>query len=553
MRSLFRRAVPLLALLLIAGTAGRAQNAPEPSVFGESVDVRVVNVEVVVTDSDGKRVPGLKPDDFRLRVDGKDVPVEYFSEIQDGRSVAAPAPEAKAEGKAEAAVQALAEGPVGTYYLVFIDDYFSIAPNRDDVLKGLKGEAARLGPQDHMAIVAYDGGRLALLSNWSNSAAELGKAFDAAMARPARGFDRATERRAFFNDEGFASQAVGDNAPLDLNAARVTLNERQRAFADTMVRQVQGVVQASVSAMRGFAAPRGRKVMLLLSGGWPFSTLGFLTGGNFMPTREIPEGDKVLLPLASTANLLGYTIYPVDVPGVQTAAADAQLGLPRDPAFGTVAEQEIEGSLRYLAQETGGKAILNTNRNIALAEASADTRSFYWLGFSPSWQRNDKAHDIKVETRRPGLKVRSRTGFLDLSRKAEVSMTVESALLFGNAPGALPMPLKLGTPVKAKKGKKMEVPVLLALPSDLMTAVPVDGKYQIQLEVRFAASDSAGNASEIPMVPITLTADKPPTPGKFVRYETKVTLWDAADHLVVAVYDPLSGKLATAQGDFKAP
>ena len=40
-----------------------AQEAPP--VFGEELEVRVVNFEVVVTDRKGNRVSGLKPEDFR--------------------------------------------------------------------------------------------------------------------------------------------------------------------------------------------------------------------------------------------------------------------------------------------------------------------------------------------------------------------------------------------------------------------------------------------------------------------------------------------------------
>jgi len=43
------------------------------TIFGETIDVRVVNVEVVVTDGSGNRVNGLKPADFHLKVDGKEV------------------------------------------------------------------------------------------------------------------------------------------------------------------------------------------------------------------------------------------------------------------------------------------------------------------------------------------------------------------------------------------------------------------------------------------------------------------------------------------------
>jgi VWFA-related protein len=559
MRRPLRSSLPLLVAALCFGllTGAQAQTPQDSSVFGEQIDVRVVNVEAVVTDRSGNRVSGLKPGDFRLRVDGKEVPVEYFSEVKEGRALNPPAEAGKpgenqTGAKPEAAVQGLAEGAVGTYYLVFIDDYFAIPQQRDLVLKSMKADLSRLRPEDRMAIVAYDGGRLALLSGWSSSREDLARAFDQAMARPPHGLDRRVEAKRLATDEGFAGQTVGDSAPLDTVSRMQGLNERQISYGNTLYRQVQGDVQAAVSAMRGFAAPHGRKVMLLLSGGWPFSIQSYLSGGSGggMPTRAIPEGDKLFSPLARTANLLGYTLYPVDLPGIQTAVVDAEAEVPG--GFSSAAEQEIEGSLKFLAQETGGTPILNSNRTLALAKTESDTRSFYWLGFSPTWQRNDKPHDIRLEARRTGLQVRSRTGFLDLSRKAEVSMEVESALLFGNPPGGVRMPMKVGAPVKTKRGET-EIPITLGLPVDLMTVVPVDGKFAAQLELRFAASDAVGNSSEIPVVPVSLKSERPPTPGKVVKYETKITLRGGANHIVVAAYDPLSGKIATAEADVKTP
>jgi len=553
MRRTFRALVPLLAVLALAlaiHPAIPARAADTPPSFGEAIDVRVVNLEAVVTDRSGKLVTGLKPGDFRLRVDGKEVPIEYFSEVHDGQALAAPAeaPEGKPGGGT--AVQGLAEGSVGTYYLVFIDDYFSVALNRDLVLKGLKADLGRLGPNDRMAIVAYDGGRLALLSNWSGSQADLASAFDRAMARKPHGLERVVERRALGSDQAFASQTTADNAPLDLSVTQTGLSNLQLAYAENLVRQVKGDVQAAVSAMRGFAAPRGRKVMLLLSGGWPYSVSSYTSGGG-TPTRELPEGEQLFRRLASTANLLGYTLYPVDVPGTQTGAADVEATAPAAASIGS-AEQEVEGSLHYLAKQTGGKALLNSNRTLALASAKEDTRSFYWLGFSPSWQRNDKTHDVKLEPRRSDLRIRTRSGFLDLSRKAEVTMKVESALLFGNPPDGLQMPMKVGTPTRSKVGE-VEIPLTLALPVDVMTVLPEGNRYAAQLELRFAASDASGNTAEIPTLPVSLSSDHPPVPGKYVKYETKVKLHGKADHLVVAIYDPLSGKLATAETDVKLP
>src|SRR5436309_15708007 len=51
---------------------------PQGETFFESVDVSVVNVDVYVADKSGKRVHGLKREDFDLYEDGKPVPISNF-------------------------------------------------------------------------------------------------------------------------------------------------------------------------------------------------------------------------------------------------------------------------------------------------------------------------------------------------------------------------------------------------------------------------------------------------------------------------------------------
>src|SRR5215211_6922514 len=130
----------------LALSAGAQQQPAEP--FGEVIDVRVVNVEVVVTDREGNRVQGLKPGDFRLRVDGEDTPIGFFTEVREGTSVPA-----AAEGALPAGPAGISAGePVGTSYLVFIDDYFSVQQRRNEVLEAVKKDLAQLSPHDRMAI-----------------------------------------------------------------------------------------------------------------------------------------------------------------------------------------------------------------------------------------------------------------------------------------------------------------------------------------------------------------------------------------------------------------
>ena len=118
----------LLVATLLIPLAAPAQTE---DTFGESIDVRVVNVEAVVTDRKGERVSGLTAGDFRLLVDGVEVPVDYFTEVADG--VARPASQA-GEGSVPAPLAPTAAGPVGRSYLFFIDESLSIAAQRDVVL-----------------------------------------------------------------------------------------------------------------------------------------------------------------------------------------------------------------------------------------------------------------------------------------------------------------------------------------------------------------------------------------------------------------------------------
>lgn len=546
---LFRAFAALLALTAVPLTAQQQQPASsEPaSIFGEQIDVRVVNVEVVVTDRQGNRVTGLTPADFRLRVDGKELPIEYFTEVRGGQAVA---PEAGQAGAVQGLPSLAPGSPVGTSYLVFIDDYFSIAARRDEVLRDLMDDLGRLGPEDRMAIVAFDGRKIDMLSNWSNSERELHRAFQQAMGRQAYGFQRLAELRSFQS-----ARRLGNVGTVDSRAAFANrLDLEELSYIELMGDQVRRSVMAAEGALRGFASPPGRKVMVLLSGGWPYSPADYVLNNPNRPVlnRDVPRGEELFRPLVDTANLVGYTVYAVDVPGVEATGPDASEGAPRTTGLLDLREQEVHASLEFVARETGGKALINGLRAGALETAESDTRSYYWLGFAPQRERNDERHRIQVDVTRPGLEARARDNYLDLSRKSEVTMMVESALLFGNPPGAVPMPMQVSKPVPAGR-REMEVGLTLAIPVSSVTMVPMEGKYVTELELRFSVLDEKGNRSAVPVIPLRITSETAPKDGEYMRYDTRLKLRKIGQHLVAAIYDPLSGKISTAEADIVPP
>ncbi|MGE5233015.1 MAG: VWA domain-containing protein [Acidobacteriota bacterium] len=542
-----------LAAAIAAVTALPAGAQAPAGTFGETLEVRVVNIEVVVVDRAGNRVTGLGPQDFKLLVDGKPVPIEYFTEVRGGGAVAASA--APGTGLAPTqGVPALAPGgAVGTSYLVFIDDLFSITRDRDRVLESLRRDVAQLGPEDRMAIVAYNGRRLEMLSSWSQSVAVLDRALRKASERPAFGLQRLAELRINDRDRQMRRQTVSFGVGGAIGGRDIVsqLDLSERAYASQLAEQVQGSVAAAAATLRSFAQPPGRKVMLLLSGGWPYIPVEYTVNDFARPVSDtsIPGGEPLFRPLADTANLLGYTIYPVDVPGLQGQSIAMDESSAEDAQAATLEarsrEQENEYSLLFVAKETGGEALLNGLREKALSEAEADTRSYYWLGFTPARRGDDKRSQIRVEVNRPGLKVRSRDSFLDLSKKHEVSMEVESALLFGNPPSMRSLTVAVGKPQKASMGT-VKLPLEISIPLDSITMVPIEGRYVADLELRVAALDEAGRRSEVPVLPFQITGHRAPFPGQQVKYETTLELRRSRQQIVVAVYDKASGNLLSS-------
>ncbi len=158
--------------------------------------------------------------------------------------------------------------------------------------------------------------------------------------------------------------------------------------------------------------------MLLLSGGWPYNPAEYTVNdydADFVDVvsagadSQIPVGRELYGTLADAANLLGYTLYPVDVPGFVRETRDASVGAPTNEqaaSIGGLFPRELQShqSLQYLAEETGGEALLNSQRDDAFERVTADTRSYYWLGFTPTRTQDDQPHEIVVEVLRPASK-----------------------------------------------------------------------------------------------------------------------------------------------------
>jgi VWFA-related protein len=499
--------VRLLGVASIAFFLSSPAGAAEPTVIVDSIDVRVVNVEVVATDAKGQRVRGLPSSDLRLLVDDKEVPIEFFTEVTDGRTV---------EGQSQAQGGPVAPLPpaeaVGRCFLVFVDDSFSIASQRDAVLAKLDEDLKRMGPEDRMAVLAFDGKKIDVLSPWTADIAALAQVYETARRRPAQGDLKLAQHRSLEHDVSSADE-VAELQELTGKERAFLVGWLEARVSPEARSQLGRTVPAIAAALRAFQAPPGRKVMLLVSGGWSFQVAPRLLG-------EILQA----------ANHLGYSVYPVD----------AASPTPETTRF-----------LDAVAGLTGGKAVNATLRQGAFELIVEDSGSYYWLGFTPAWKGDDRGHSVKVEAKRPGVTLRARSSFSDLSRRVENALQAESVLLFGGSPDRSKLLIELGAAQPA--GRKMvEVPVTLGVPVESLVLSPTDdGGYAAEIPLAIVASDEKGGRSSLPTARLRVVLREVPSGSGYARFRTTVKLRRVPQKLIFTVQDVGKGGALWGEVVFK--
>ena len=121
--------------------------------------------------------------------------------------------------------------------------------------------------------------------------------------------------------------------------------------------------------------------------------------------------------LGEDANRANVSFYPVYARGL--AVFDAPIG-PDTPPSAEADRQNLnsrQDSLRTLAADTDGLAVVNTNQiDNALKRIVADLTSYYLLGYySTNTKLDGRFRNITVRVKRPGVQVRARRGYRGLT------------------------------------------------------------------------------------------------------------------------------------------
>jgi VWFA-related protein len=176
-----------------------------------------------------------------------------------------------------------------------------------------------------------------------------------------------------------------------------------------------------------------RKAVVWVSNGYDFnpfaeSRMGEdpVFGGRFGQSRE--EGQQInqqynqgtqfadadlareLAEVTRTANRANATLYTIDPRGL---VAGADLDEQMDPMEYATHVRKTQDSLRVLAEETGGMAVVNQNDfTKALKRIDAETSDYYVLGYySSNPDPLKRTRKVEVKVTKPDLNVISRTSY----------------------------------------------------------------------------------------------------------------------------------------------
>jgi hypothetical protein len=117
----------------------------------------------------------------------------------------------------------------------------------------------------------------------------------------------------------------------------------------------------------------------------------------------------------NAANRSNTAFYTVDPRGLATGEFDISENVGMQRSANSL--RQTQDTLRVLADETDGRAIVNRNDfGKAMKQIVADSSAYYLLGYNSTQAPQDgKFHEIKVRVKRSGTEVRARKGYWALT------------------------------------------------------------------------------------------------------------------------------------------
>lgn len=502
-----------LVVAVALGTSALDDPPPEADVaattFGDDVEVTVVNVEVFVRDRKGRPLEGLTVEDFRLTQDGVEMPISHFAFL--GGAVKTGTVGAAGRGAAPLPGAAGPLGPRPVSILLFVDNVNLDALRRNRVLNRLRGFVDEvLQPPVQMMVVSAQPS-LSVHQDFTGDAGAVAAALDRVAVESSGRLARDRDRKAILDlmeetsgDPRMDVREFLEDIPMQV------LKTQVQAQIVAHVEQESDVLEDTLTtlheALRLVAGREGRKALIHVSNGLPMVPgLGLLHEFEqvFRDTsiytriaqRDFTAEFRSLTRAASASDVAFYTLDASGLNPLEGFGADDRF-VPEARAS-WVEAANLEESLEFMADETGGLAVLGTNDVAAgLGRIRDDLASYYSLGYTVSRRGDGAAHRIEVELPEHGrVDIRHRQWFVDKSPATLVRERVLTALIRDIDDNPMELALSVGEAAPGAD-RRLEVPLKVSIPLGRLSLVPDGADLVGSVEMVLGVRDGWGREAE---------------------------------------------------------
>jgi len=519
---------------------------------GETIDVSLVNVDVFVTDRQGRRVTGLTKDDFELVENGRVQPITNFSEfasdLSDERMTVNGAPDA-----APAAKNAAAAAPERRTIVVFVERFMLPKFHTAPVFEALRSALHRaVRPGDAATVIFWDGDSSFTLQDFTDDLAGL----DAALIEieeQSTGVQGSID--SLLREEAFA-KAFYDSLPPEKVGMRSDLNPshlEELSNAQLALFRYKRKSQELQAIIRSISGVEGRKVMLLAT-----SDFGLYAGARGFRNGRVPakathlKTDLYREELTRTANQNNVTIYPVYPIGLESThtatAMDSRANIyeidRQQDAERTSRDNEVllnqTAALDELADDTGG-ILAWGSKDIAsmLPRMVEDLNSYYSLAYRTPATGTTKSRDIRVRTKNHDYVVRSRREYVEKTDVTRMEDRVIANLYHPAEEGTIPFEVELGRIEKTSR-TRWSVPLRIEVPASALLTVDGTPAASGSFSVFLATGGVIGMMSDVQKRTQPFSAATLPKGKTHFTYEFTLSFNGATTEVSIGVLDDVS-------------
>jgi len=407
-----------VTLLLALGTGtlfpqGSEDANPQPVI---RVTVNLVQLDAVVTDSSGNQITTLRPDDFRVFEDGQPQAITNLSYVRVGSRVSE-TPATPTGLPNLDSVQVWRE-QVHRVIAVVVDDLHLSFVNTGSVRKAVRAFVDKDIQPDDLVAILHTSGSMGPLQQFTHdkrlleAAAERIRYCLSCLNVASDDWGRA-QRTTLVPRE---STAVGKDAEPTSKDREAASGRENEFIASTAA----GTIDSLEYVLQGLRDLPGRKALIYIGEGLPLCYR--------MPCEEIPARHR-WRKLTDLALRSSVVVHAIDARGVTISGLTAaDVGGPESPGVQSPIMSnsfqyfESQGMMAQVAKDTGGLFIHETNDLAGgMQKVVDDSSGYYLIGYKPPTslfrpsKNGQTYHHIRVKVNRPGLHVRSRTGFFAAS------------------------------------------------------------------------------------------------------------------------------------------